>query len=140
IDLQTAEVAGTLPNARLVNSGALTVTAGSGLSGGGSVALGGSTSINVGTNAITNTHLQFDTGQHLTTTSSPTFAGLILSGQSTNGGILYSNGSGVISQTAAGSAGQCLQSNGGGAPAWGACSPTNTITGTGSAGQLSFWN
>ena len=38
---------GTVANARLVNSGALTVTAGSGLSGGGSVALGGSTSLSV---------------------------------------------------------------------------------------------
>ena len=39
---------GTVANARLVGSGALTVTAGTGLANGGSVALGGSTTLNVG--------------------------------------------------------------------------------------------
>src|SRR5690606_22455376 len=39
---------GTVANARLVNSGALTVSAGNGLTGGGSVALGGSTTLTVG--------------------------------------------------------------------------------------------
>src|SRR5690606_22815043 len=84
---------GTVANARLVNSGALTVTAGNGLTGGGSVALGGSTSLAVGagsgitvgattvsitTDGVTDSHLQFNTGQHLTTSSSPTFGGLVL--------------------------------------------------------------
>src|SRR4029079_8147468 len=44
---------GTVANARLVNSGALTVTAGTGLTGGGSVALGSSTTINLGDTAVT---------------------------------------------------------------------------------------
>ncbi|MEK7600331.1 MAG: carbohydrate binding domain-containing protein [Patescibacteria group bacterium] len=44
---------GTVANARLVNSGALTVTAGTGLSGGGSVALGSSTTIDLANTAVT---------------------------------------------------------------------------------------
>ena len=40
--------AGTLANARLVNAGALTVTAGGGLINGGAVALGASTTLNIG--------------------------------------------------------------------------------------------
>lgn len=39
----------------------------------------------------------------------------------TDGGLLYTNGSGVVAQTGAGSNGECLLSNGGGAPAWGSC-------------------
>src|SRR5690606_34879595 len=75
---------GTLSNSRLVNSGALTFTAGSGLNGGGSVALGGSTSINIASNTVTDAHLQYDTGQYLTTSSFTTFAVLTLgSGGST---------------------------------------------------------
>src|SRR5690606_30523412 len=88
---------GTVANARLVNSGALTVTAGNGLTGGGSVALGGSTSLTVGagsgitvgsttvsitTDGVTDSHLQFNTGQHLTSGSSPVFAGLDINGGS----------------------------------------------------------
>ncbi|HYD34822.1 MAG TPA: site-specific integrase [Vitreimonas sp.] len=42
----------------------------------------------------------------------------------TNGGILYTNGSGVLAQTSVGSSGECLQSNGGGAPTWGSCNAT----------------
>ncbi|HEX5798023.1 MAG TPA: hypothetical protein VFX79_01590, partial [Candidatus Saccharimonadales bacterium] len=38
---------GTVANARLINSGSLTVTAGTGLSGGGNVSLGGSTTIDL---------------------------------------------------------------------------------------------
>jgi len=44
---------GTVANARLVNSGVLTVTAGTGLSGGGSVTLGASTTINLANTAVT---------------------------------------------------------------------------------------
>ncbi|HXC06519.1 MAG TPA: hypothetical protein VNZ86_17300, partial [Bacteroidia bacterium] len=42
----------------------------------------------------------------------------------TNGGLLFTNGSGVISQTVAGSNGQCLVSLGGGAPNWASCGAT----------------
>jgi hypothetical protein len=44
---------GTVANARLVNSGALTVSAGTGLSGGGSVALGGTTTLNLANTTVT---------------------------------------------------------------------------------------
>lgn len=48
--------ASAIPNAALQNP-SLTVTAGAGLAGGGSVALGGSTSLNIGTAAVTNAML-----------------------------------------------------------------------------------
>lgn len=63
-----------------------------------------------------------------------------LSNYTTNGGLLFTNGSGVVSQAVAGTAGQCLQSAGGGAPTWGACNAANTVTGTGANGQIAFWN
>lgn len=47
-----------------------------------------------------------------------------LSSLTTNGGILYTNGSGVVAQTAAGNSSQCLQSAGGGSPVWGSCGIT----------------
>lgn len=52
---------GTLANARLVNSGALTVTAGTGLSGGGSVTLGGTTTLNVAYGSSADTAVEGDT-------------------------------------------------------------------------------
>ncbi|MEO8581627.1 MAG: site-specific integrase [Patescibacteria group bacterium] len=47
---------------------------------------------------------------------------LTLSTFTTNGGLLYTNGSGVVAQTTAGSSGECLVSNAGGAPTWTSCS------------------
>ncbi|MBW3538408.1 hypothetical protein KY386_02860, partial [Candidatus Parcubacteria bacterium] len=44
---------GTVANARLVNSGALTVTAGTGLSGGGAVALGGTATLSIANTTVT---------------------------------------------------------------------------------------
>jgi len=52
--------AGTVSNAKLVNS-SLSVTAGSGLVGGGSVALGGSTSVSVAYGSVANTAVQGNT-------------------------------------------------------------------------------
>ena len=52
---------GTVANARLVGSGALTVTAGNGLSGGGSVALGGSTTLSAVYGSLVNTAVQGST-------------------------------------------------------------------------------
>lgn len=91
---------GTLANARLVNAGALTVTAGTGLTGGGNVALGGSTTLNVaygssaGTAVQGNTQLTVTAGNNITgggtvtlgtggsitvnVASSPTFAGNVV--------------------------------------------------------------
>ncbi len=55
-----------------------------------------------------------------------------------DGGILYTNGSGVVAQASAGSAGQCLQSAGGGTPTWGTCGVSSGAgaTWTVSAGTL----
>ncbi|MDO8336089.1 MAG: hypothetical protein Q7T74_04920, partial [Candidatus Saccharibacteria bacterium] len=52
---------------------------------------------------------------------------ITLSAFSTNGGLLYTNASGVLAQSGAGSASQCLMSNGGGAPTWGACDNTASV-------------
>lgn len=52
-DAGTFFTGGTLANARLVNSGALTVTAGTGLTNGGAVSLGGSTTIDLADTAVT---------------------------------------------------------------------------------------
>ncbi len=60
--------------------------------------------------------------QDLRTVSSPTFAGLTLSSLTTNNGLLYTNGSGVIAQSAAGATGECLIGNTGSAPTWSSCS------------------
>ncbi len=171
-----------ITNANLQNS-SLTVTAGSGLSGGGLVSLGGSVSlqnagvtsatagtgisINVATGDITVTNngvtsavagtgigvsgptgaitftnngvtsltgtanqvnVSGSTGgitlslpQNIHTAATPTFAGLTLSNLTANGGILYTNGTGTVAQTSVGSPGQCLTSNGGGAPSWSTC-------------------
>src|SRR5690606_33002410 len=60
----------------------------------------------------------------------------------TNGGIAYGNGS-AYAFTAAGLSGQCLTSNGAGIPTWGPCGdplPANNVTGSGTSGQVSFWN
>ena len=64
----------------------------------------------------------------LTVTSGQTTT---LASFTTNGGLLYTNGSGVVAQTTAGNLGECLISNGGGSPSWGSC--------TGAAGE-STWN
>lgn len=55
---------------------------------------------------------------------------MVLGGFTHNGGVLYTNSSGVIAQSTPGSAGQCLQSVGGGTPTWGTC---------GLAGASSAW-
>ncbi len=47
---------------------------------------------------------------------------ITFSGFSANGGLLYTNGSGVLAQTAVGGASECLLSAGGGSPTWGSCS------------------
>jgi hypothetical protein len=64
-----------------IGGSAITVT--------GTAGEGWSPTIAVTSNAITNTHLQYSTGQHLTTGSSPTFSNLTLSGALTNYGHLY---------------------------------------------------
>ena len=98
-------------NAKLANS-SVTVTAGTGLSGGGAVALGGSITVtNAGVTSITGTANQViasgSTGtvtlslpQGINTSSSPTFAGLTLTaGASITGGI--NNNAGGITNAGA---------------------------------------
>lgn len=93
-----------VPNASLANS-SITVTAGTGLSGGGAVSLGSSVTLtNSGVTSITGTTSQVianaSTGgvtlslpQNIATSSSPTFAGMILSGLT---GYVYANGAGAL--------------------------------------------
>jgi hypothetical protein len=70
--------------------------------------------INIGTNNTVADAINI--GSALDTT---TLAGAFtLSALTTNGGVLYTNGSGAVGQTAAGSLGYVLTSNGGGAPTW----------------------
>ena len=92
----------------------LTVTA-------GRSAIGGAAAFAITANGITNTELAFDTGQALTTTSSPTFNALTLTtdltvanggtGASTLTGLLQGNGTGAITGIT-GTAGQFPYYNG----------------------------
>ncbi len=72
-------------------------------------------------NGTINGNIFFQTGAATTRLAIDNVGTLTASAYTTNGGLLYTNGSGVFSQTAAGSSGQCLQSNGGGAPTWITC-------------------
>ncbi len=112
------------------NTGVTSAVAGSGI--GVSGATGAVTISNSGVLSLTGTTNQVNisgsTGavtlslpQNIHSGASPTFAGLTLSGFTSNGGILYTNGSGILAQTSVGGLGQCLMSNGGGTPTWGTC-------------------
>jgi fibronectin-binding autotransporter adhesin len=109
-------------------AGALASVATTTLSGNSQIALsqpisviGGSASaLSIVADSIGDTQLAFNTGQNLTTASSPTFAALTLTAPLTvssggtgwasvsSGSILYGNGSGSLSTTTAGTAGQVL--------------------------------
>src|SRR6185369_8781080 len=52
--------------------------------------------------------ITLSTPQNIHSAATPTFSGLTLSSFASNGGPLYTNGSGVLSQTAAGTAVQLL--------------------------------
>ncbi len=70
-------------------------------------------------------------GQNVTGLNNFSAGGTVtFGGFTTDGGLLYTNGSGVLAQTSAGTGGQCLVSNGGGAPTWGACA----------GGLANYWN
>lgn len=106
--LTNSNLSGTagITNANLANS-SITVTAGTGLSGGGAVGLGGSVSLtNAGVISLTGTSNQVNvsssTGditltlpQNIHTAASPTFSGLTLS-TLTNCGALSTSSSGVV--------------------------------------------
>ena len=57
--------------------------------------------------------------QSIGASSSPSFAGLTLSNFTSNGGVIYTNASGVLAQVTAGTSTQCLL--GGTTPAFGSC-------------------
>src|SRR3989344_3933495 len=71
----------------------------------------------------------YDMDQNVLTSSSPTFAGLTLSGFSSNGGPLITNGSGVLAQVTAGTTGTVLHGNTGAAPSFSAVSLTADVSG-----------
>jgi hypothetical protein len=156
----------TISNSKLVNS-SVTVTAGTGLSGGGTVSLGGTTTlnnagvlsaagtlnqvlVNGGTAAATGA-VTLSLPQSIATTSSPTFNSLTLTnplgissgGTNANtvgaaGSIAYSTGT-AYSFSAAGTSGQILQSGGAGTPTWGSGSGL-FIQNQNAAGQAAnFW-
>ena len=129
----------------LVNN-SLTVTAGTGLSGGGSVALGGSTTISLNNSGVTsgsygsaNTVATFsvDSQGRLTSATNTSIAingNQITSGSVgvgyggtgltsyTTGDLLYASGATTLSKLAAVASGSCLVSQGVGvAPTWSAC-------------------
>jgi hypothetical protein len=129
---------GTVTNTNLANS-SITINAGSGLSGGGTVSLGGSITLTAtgggssvsGVSTITGTANQViasaSTGditlslpQSIATTSSPEFANLDLSDLDANG-VVFTTGAGLLDTVTTASTGECLLSNGAGAPTWGSC-------------------
>ncbi len=158
---------GTVANARLVNGGALSVSAGTGLSGGGSVALGGSTTIDLANTAVDAddygsasqvTTFTVDAQGRLTAANSVNISinasaisagtvainrgGTNSTATPTAGGIAYGTGS-AYAFTAVGTEGQCLMSDGSSAPTWGTCGealPSDNLTGSGANGQLAFFD
>ena len=66
-------------------------------------------------------------------------AGVAFESLNSGGGILYANDSGVVAQLGVGTVGQCLKSTAS-VPAWGACEAGSALTGTGVAGQLSYFD
>ena len=116
-------------NSSLTNS-SLTVSAGTGLTGGGSVALGASTSLAVSYGTTAGTAAQ---GNDARLNPTPTTAGKIP----------YDTGSGYSETASAGSSTQVL--HGGSTPAYGAVSLTADVSGTlpvanGGTGQVSLAN
>lgn len=153
-------------NGSLTNS-SLTVSPGTGISGGGLVSLGGTITItNAGVISATGTSNQitvsgstgavtFSTPQDIATASTPRFSALGLGG--TAGGAntlkMYGSSSGsIVVQTAAaagswtmtlptsaGTSGYVLTTDGAGVTTWTAAASAGTVTGTGTSGQCTFW-
>lgn len=138
--------AGSVANGALANS-SLTVTAGNGLTGGGAVSLGSSTSLAVAYGSGVNTAVQGNvtlicpggsgnlggggntitlgaggTCNNITMTNSPTFSGTLTLSGLTSAGIITNTAAGALGSVADAASGQCLISQGvGTAPAWGSC-------------------
>ena len=156
-----------LASSASVNNGVVSIGAG-GFSGGGSNFTGTSTGTQIAVNATStytgnlvdfqvggNSKFKIDASGKLILTGgiTNTSGSIINNAFNVDGGVLYANASGVFAQTATGTVGQVLHSNGGGAPTWSAVSlatdisgilPTaNGGTGTstlGTAGRIAFSN
>ncbi len=98
------------------------------------------------------TDIDISLPQGLAVTDSPTFASLTLTnpltaanggtgiGSYTTGDLLYADSSSSLNTLSDVAAGSCLMSGGTStAPEWGACSPPNTVTGTGTIGDLALF-
>lgn len=121
---------GSVATGTISGAGPITIT-------GSRYVLGGSATVGVTADSIGNTELAFDTGQALTTVSSPTFAALTLTAPLTvpnggtgwanvqAGGLLYGAGTGRLATTTQGTGGQILAWLGG-IPTWTA---TTTFSG-----------
>ncbi len=75
--------------------------------------------------------------QSISTSSDVEFASLTLSDLSTAGGIVYTDSAGLLNTSAAGTAGECLQSGGAGTPTWGSCGGGSSISGSGTINTIS---
>src|SRR5690606_11746830 len=84
------------------------------------------TSLTIGRVALTSSSgIQFNATNDITISGTSdliiTGGGLTIGSLTTNGGLLYTNGSGVVSQLATGQDGQCLRSSGGASMSWQPC-------------------
>ncbi len=121
--LSSTTLGSSVVSSSLTSVGAL--TGGSIASGFGTIAtnntitgttINGTTGINTGAGAGTQ---RIDNNGNLSNIGTINASGALTFGNyTTNGGLLYTNGSGVVGQTGAGTSGQVLQSNAGGAPTW----------------------
>lgn len=155
-----------IANASLTNS-SITVSPGTGISGGGVTSLGGTVTItNSGVTALTGTASQVvvsgSTGsvtlslpQSIATTSTPRFSALSLGGAvgAANTFKIYGSSSGAITMAGAAAAGtwsltlptddgtngQVLTTDGNGVTSWTTVSGGGSVSGSGTAGQCTFW-
>lgn len=116
-----------IPNSALTNS-SLTISPGTGMSGGGSVSLGGSVTLtNAGVTSIAGTASQINASAS-TGAITLSLVGPYTPATFTSNGILYGNGSSSISVTAQGASGTVLHGNGG-TPTFAPVTLTTDVTG-----------
>ncbi len=140
----------------LTNTGVLTLQGQSGnltLTTGGGIAINGLNFTNTGVLSVTGTNHQIAVSaangnitltlpQNIDTAAAPTFSSLQLSSLNPFG-VLYGDGSGNVNSTLAGVLGQCLKSNGAGAPTYQNCTAGSSGIGVGTSqtpGKLTKWD